>query len=125
MAELFYREDRDIDFLNACEEVRQESEKHLSVANIVSKAILKPAKSFYIHHREYTNIVRRGRKNLPKGKASRELHSEILDRYYKLKEEYPDLKDEEISKILSEQPAPRFYISKSRGIILYYELLKK
>lgn len=125
MAELFYREDRDIDFLNACEKVRQEAEKHLSVSQIVSRAIVKPAKSFYIHPREYANIVRRGKDNLPKSKASKELHAEILARYEQLKEEYPDLKEEEINKMLSEQPAPRFYISKSRGIILYYELLKR
>ncbi len=125
MAELFYREDRDQDFMNACEVVRQESDSNISVSQIVSKAILMPAKSFYIHPREYANIIRRGNDNLPKSKASKELHIEILNRYEVLKNDNPDLKDEELNKIICEQSAPRFYISQSRGIILYYELMKK
>lgn len=125
MAELFYREDRDMDFLNACETIRQESEQHLSVTQIASIAIFKPAKSFYIHPREYSNIVRRGKNNLPKNKVSKELHMEVLSRYEYLRDKYSELKDEDLYKMLSEQPAPRFYISQSRGIILYYELLKR
>lgn len=125
MAELFYREDRDTDFLNACEIVRQESESPLSVTQIASIAIKKTAKSFYIHPKEYANIVRRGKNKLPKSKASKELYIEILNRYNSLKSELPNLKDEDIYRIISEQPAPRFYISESRGAILYYELLKK
>lgn len=125
MAELFYREDRDQDFMNACEIVRQESDSNISVSQIVSKAILTPAKSFYIHPREYANIIRKGKDSLPKSEASKELHIEIFNRYEVLKNEYPDLKDEELNKIISEQSAPRFYISQSRGIILYYELIKR
>lgn len=125
MAELFYREDRDQDFMNACEVVRLESDRNMSVSQIVSKAILMPAKSFYIHPREYANIIRRGKDSLPKSDASKALHIEVFKRYEVLKDEYPDLKDEELNKIISEQSAPRFYISQSRGIILYYELMKK
>lgn len=125
MAELFYREDRDIDFMNACEKVRQESNEHLSVAEIVRKAILQPAKSFYLRPREYGDIVRRAKKKLPKREVTRELYAEILNRYNTLREEYPSLKNQDINKMLSEQVAPRFYISEARGILLYYELMKK
>lgn len=125
MAELFYREDRDIDFMNACEKVRQESDEHLSVAEIVRKAILQPAKSFYLRPREYGDIVRRAKKKLPKREVTKELYTEILNRYNTLREEYPSLKNQDINKMLSEQTAPRFYISEARGILLYYELMKK
>lgn len=125
MAELFYREDRDIDFMNACEKVRQESSEHLSVAEIVRKAILQPAKSFYLRPREYGDIVRRAKKKLPKREVTKELYTEILNRYNTLREEYPSLKNQDINKMLSEQTAPRFYISEARGILLYYELMKK
>lgn len=125
MAELFYREDRDIDFMNACEKVRQESSEHLSVAEIVRKAILQPAKSFYLRPREYGDIVRRAKKKLPKREVTKELYIEILNRYNTLREEYPSLKNQDINKMLSEQTAPRFYISEARGILLYYELMKK
>lgn len=125
MAELFYREDRDIDFMNACEKVRQESNEHLSVAEIVRKAILQPAKSFYLRPREYGDIVRRAKKKLPKREVTKELYTEILNRYNTLRKEYPSLKNQDINKMLSEQTAPRFYISEARGILLYYELMKK
>ena len=125
MAELFYREDRDIDFMNACEKVRQESSEHLSVAEIVRKAILQPAKSFYLRPREYGDIVRRAKKKLPKREVTKELYTEILNRYNTLRKEYPSLKNQDINKMLSEQTAPRFYISEARGILLYYELMKK
>lgn len=125
MAELFYREDRDQDFLNACELVRQESEEHLSVFEMVSLAILKPAKSFYLRPREYGDIIRRAKREPPKRKITRELYSEILTRYYTLKKKYPLLKNKEINRMLAEQSAPRFYISVSRGVQLYYELMKK
>lgn len=125
MAELFYREDRDQDFLNACELVRQESEKHLSVIEMVSMAILKPAKSFYLRPREYGDIIRRAKRELPKREVTREMYSEILARYYALRRKYPLLKNKEINKMLAEQSAPRFYISVSRGVQLYYELMKR
>ncbi|NDV77848.1 hypothetical protein D0T57_02535 [Dysgonomonas sp. 511] len=111
--------------MNACDIIRQNSDGNVSVSQIVGKAILMPARSFYIHPREYAKIIRRGKENLPKSEASKELHLEILKRYEILKNGCPSLRDEEINKIISEQSAPRFYISQSRGIILYYELMKK
>lgn len=124
MAALFYREDRDTDFINACEKIRH-ADSRLSVAEVVRRAILHPARSFYIHPREYANIIRRGWKKLPKGKASREQHTKILTTYEQLRKEHPELKEEELNKRLSEQQAPRFYISQSRGMSLYYQYLRK
>lgn len=123
MAELFYREERDVDFFNACERVRAE-EPMLSVSAIVSKAVLLPAKSFFLHRREYSSIVRRNGAGLPKNDIKRQLHTEILNRYRTLKEENPDMPTLEITKIIAEQPAPRFYISERRAEDLYYKLLK-
>jgi signal recognition particle subunit SEC65 len=120
MSVLFYREERDADFFNACETVRA-GKHHLSVTEIAGEAIRMPAKSFYLHPREYSNIIRsRGRK-LPQNSIKRELHNEIL-RIFK------ELSFRSVSsavKIISCQPAPRFYISESRASALYYRLLKK
>ena len=124
MAELFYREDRDSDFFNACEQVRSE-ESHLSVSEIVSKAILRPAKSFYLHRREYSSIIRKNGKQLPNNKIKKLLHLEILEMYRSMKEENPCMDVLEITKLIAEQPAPRFYISERRAEDIYYELLKK
>ena len=124
MAELFYREDRDVDFFNVCERVRSE-EKTLSVSTIVSKAILKEAKSFYMHPREYSSIIRRQGKRFPKNEIKKALHLEILARYKRLKRENPHLDLPEIAKLIAEQGAPRFYISKRRAEDIYYGMLKK
>lgn len=126
MAELFYRNDRDNDFFIACEKARKDIGGYFSVKKIVSIALQTPAHSFYLHPREYANIIRRVRSSyLPRSKASRALYLEVFDRYKKLKEKYPDKKIEEIYKLLADEPAPRFYISESRGVTLYYQLLKK
>ena len=124
MAELFYREDRDSDFFNACEQVRSE-EANLSVSEIVSKAILRPAKSFYLHRREYSAIIRKNGIELPKNEIKKLLHLEILERYRQLKEESPGIDVLDITKIIAEQKAPRFYISERRAEDIYYALLKK
>lgn len=124
MAELFYREDRDNDFFNACEQVRGE-EMNLSVSEIVSRAILRPAKSFYLHRREYSAIIRKNGIELPKNEVKKLLHLEILKRYQHLKNENPCIDILDITKIIAEQSAPRFYISERRAEDIYYALLKK
>jgi hypothetical protein len=124
MAKLFYREDRDNDFFNTCEQIRNEG-TNLSVAEIVSKAILRPAKSFYLHRREYSYIIKKNGSRLPKNGIKKLLHLEILNRYQKLKETNPGMDILEITKIIAEQPAPRFYISGRRAEDIYYRLLKR
>jgi hypothetical protein len=124
MSELFYREDRDTDFFNVCEKVRSEN-VGMSVFDIVSIAIFRPAQSFYLHRREYSNIIRTKGDRFPKNKTKRELHLEILKRYHEIKNESPTMSIGNIVKIISEQKAPRFYLSRSRAANLYYELLKQ
>ena len=53
------------------------------------------------------------------------LHLEILERYRNMKNENPGIDVLEITKIIAEQSAPRFYISERRAEDIYYELLKK
>lgn len=124
MASLFYREDRDIDFFNTCEKIRQESDKHLSVAEIVRNAIQQPAKSFYIHKRVYIKIIRNNGSKLPKNNVSRELHIEVLKRAKEIMSQYSDYTPAQVATILIDHDAPRFYISEARAESLYYQLLK-
>jgi hypothetical protein len=124
MAELFYREDRDVDFLNVCEQVRSEG-KGLSTSDIVSKAILRPAKSFYLHRREYSTIIRKNGNRLPNNHIKRRMHLDILERYQNLKKNNPNMDASEGSKIIAEQSAPRFYISERRAEDIYYQSFKK
>ncbi|GHV51423.1 hypothetical protein FACS1894181_13240 [Bacteroidia bacterium] len=121
MAALFFREERDIDFLSACEEVRRES-GYLPPYKIASKAVMKPAMSFYLHPREYLLIICGNGRKLPRKGVKRELHLEILSRYGKLKKLFHD--KNLIARMIAGQTAPRFYISEARAVSLYYELLK-
>jgi hypothetical protein len=123
MSVLFYREERDADFFNACELVRVRN-GHLSIVAITKEAILMPAKSFYIHPREYSDIIRTGGKRLPENAIRRELHLEIMRRFKRLTTDL-SLPASSAIHIISRQTAPRFYISESRAVNLYYMLMKK
>ena len=125
MASLFYEEDRNEDFLQACEAVRKEEGVYLSISEIASKVILKPAKSFYLQQRIYIRIIRNNGEKLPKNEVSCELHKEVLHRAKEIMKLHPSYSPAKIAKILSEQEAPRFYMSESRAESLYYELLKQ
>ena len=125
MAELFYKDDKNRDFLSACESVRIESGCHMSVTDIVSRAIHRPARSFYLHPREYVKIIKAGGRYLPGNQIKRELHLEILRRADEIKSRFPNLKTREVARMIEDHEAPRFYISEKRAIYLYYELLKK
>jgi type II secretory ATPase GspE/PulE/Tfp pilus assembly ATPase PilB-like protein len=120
MSVLFYREERDEDFFNVCESVRAKNTR-LSIIEIARKAILRPAKSFYLHPREYSYIIRLNGNRLPKNVLKRELHNEILKRFKAQNAKAIS----SFIKVLSQQEAPRFYISESRAANLYYDLLKK
>ena len=124
MSALFYEEERNRDFLQACEAVRKEEGARLTVSGIASKAIYKKAKSFYIHQRAYMKIIRNNGNNLPRNEVSRQLHTEVLERAKEIMKQY-DYTPAQIAKILSEQQAPRFYISHARATSLYYKLLGK
>lgn len=125
MAELFYKDDKHRDFMSACESVRVESSSYVSVLEIVSAAIQSPAKSFYLHPREYSKIIKNGGRCLPKERIKRELHSEILRRHAEIRAVNPSLKTHDIAKIIESQGAPKFYMSLRGAINLYYSLLKK
>lgn len=124
MASLFYEDDRNADFIRTCEKVRQEEGAHLSVSQIVSKAILKPAQSFYVHINVYRRIIRNNGEKLPSNKVSRKLYQEVLKVAKEIQAEHPDLSQTEVARMLSDRPAPRFYISQARAINIYYDSMK-
>lgn len=106
----------------ACECVRSECDYNMSVREVVSRAILRPASSFFLHPREYSKIIRGGGVRLPRSAIKRELHLEILRRHDEIKAARPWLKTHEIAMHIEQQPAPRFYISEKRAADLYYAL---
>lgn len=124
MASLFYEEDRNTDFIMTCEKVRQEEGSHLSVAEIVAKAILKPAQSFYVHINVYRRIIRNNGEKLPSNSVSKKLYQEVLRLVKHIKNEYPNMSQTDIAKILSDKSAPRFYISQARAMNIYYDSMK-
>lgn len=124
MAELFFKTERDTDFFNVCRSILLE-DRTLSVTEAACRAVQQPAKSFYLHPREYGCIIRRKGRKLPKNQLKQELHLEILRQYGEIKKRRSKLDAGRIAKIISERPAPRFYMSESRAASLYYELLRQ
>jgi|GEM_PF-4902159 len=122
---LFYEEERNEDFFNVCESIRKESGSYISVSDIVKKAIHHPAKSFYLSARACYVIIRRARHARPRLDAKYDLYTEIYTRHIELSKENPQMAVSQIARIISEQSAPRFYISAPRAMNLYYQLLKK
>jgi hypothetical protein len=124
VAALFYREERDGDFLNACEQVRRE-EPSQPAYRTASKAAYRAAKSFYVKRCEYAKIIRTGYSGMPKNPAKKEMYAELRRRAEKVIAENPGMPIREVAKILSEQESPRFYISEKTAQKLYYSLLKR
>lgn len=125
MATLFYENERNNDFLNACEQIRQEAKvkkQRLSMSQIAVKAVYTNAKSFYLHPKAVAQIIRNKGEQLPINKIAKEMHIEIYNRVKN--QGLLHLKIKDTVNILSEQQAPRFYISEATAKSLYYKLFK-
>jgi hypothetical protein len=123
MSRLFYGEDRDKDFYNACEQARKIF-PHASTYKIIRLAVMSPAPSFYLHPRQYISIINnKNIRKFPVSKVRQELHLEIIRRYRGLAA--PDKTQSETVSLIAAQPAPRFYISEKRVLGLYYKLMKR
>jgi len=122
---MFFREERDKDFITACENVRLQN-KHLSASAIAKKAIYTETQSFYLTTRELAKFIYKIRKGFDvKGfECSVALHCEIKKRMLII-EGHEKMSANEIARIIDMQDAPRFYISESRAVQLYYECFKK
>lgn len=120
---LFFQEERDKDFLKACEKIRKD-DKFLSATDIAKRAANSPAPSFYLTIKGYSNIINFIKKDkcCTTVKAKQELYIEIRKRL----EDIPNwrsVSSYELARMIDEQSAPRFYISESRAVKLYYNLL--
>lgn len=124
---LFFKQERDKDFLDACENIRQ-SNKELSASKIAIKAIYTETFSFYLTIRGYAKIINKLRSSNQMIMTSRHSRNELYMEMYKRMIQIPDyekLSSCEIARRIDEQPAPRFYISEERAITIYYKLLNK
>jgi len=127
--ELFYKPERDKDFYDICERIRKQNKEYQSVEQIASKAVHEEAQSFYLTQKQIVAIIQEMRAGVNKERVREfpvksELYNEIFSRYWKIKKESPEKCVNQISKIIDEQSAPRFYISEARATSLYYKLLK-
>jgi len=125
---LFYQQERNSDFFNACEKVRKQYGKdYISATEIAKKAIHTEAESFYLLDKEISKIIYRfvGKINYgnTKSEAKKAQYKEIMRRYYELHYQYPQYNIPKIAKIIAGQKAPRFYITETRAALLYYKLL--
>jgi hypothetical protein len=120
---LFFQDERDHDFFKACERVRR-TYREFNSSDIAKIAIYTQAESFYLTYKGYKNIILKIRHNerFPDStKAS--LYDEIKKRMSEIKG-VDEMSAGKIARILDEQPAPRFYISESRAVSIYYNQLR-
>jgi len=120
---LFFQEERDKDFLSACESIRKEH-KYLSATDIAKRAMNSPAPSFYLTIKGYSNIINFIKKDkcCTTVKAKQDLYIEIRKRLENI-QNWKSISSYELARMIDEQSAPRFYISESRAVKLYYNLL--
>lgn len=137
---VIYSEDMYIDFYRKCIEVEAELRANLDVCAkcrrgylispeaIYSKAILKPAESFY-YADEYQLLkafrcFRYGKRltSQNKGSARSLRYKEISRLYDKIKAENPQLKAIQIAKLVHETKPSRFYIGVSQAKHIYYSM---
>lgn len=123
--ELYFKEDRDKDFFKVCERIRKQNGDYVSVSDIALQAINQPALSFYLSDQRYSRILKQRGNKKTKNLIKIEMHRDIYEKFDSLSADNKNLSTKEILKMLSEIPAPRFYLSHSRATELYYELLKQ
>lgn len=127
--ELCYKKERDRDFFEVCEKLRGKG--YIRVVDLVSKAILHPAQSFYISEDRIARIIRAsniGVDLIPTSchrkvnEVKVQLYKDIMYEVNKLDQSLPiNIQAREIEFM----PAPRFYFSVSMGATIYYSYLKK
>jgi len=125
---LYWQKERDKDFFEVCESIRKDNyPNYVSVENIVKQAINKEAQSFYRNTEIYAQIinkVRCGYLNKIRNSLTIELYNELWNRYIQIKRQNPKYNSMDCARIISEQKAPRFYLSERHAKNLYYRLLK-
>jgi hypothetical protein len=121
-----YRELRDREFYAVCRRLIAGTEGRIRLGKIVERAVLSPASSFFLSERQYGRIVRMKSGDVPRTRAGAELFYEIRRRYARIRADFPNMRAETIAKnFIACQEAPRFYISVTRGLSIYYSLLKE
>lgn len=126
--QLVYKPERDKDFYNVCEQIRKENKGYIKIDDIVSKAVVSPAESYYISAKQIREIIQLMRcskciEHLSESKQS--LYKRILELYMEEKKKNPELSVTQIASLIDEYTAPRFYMSVERAKGLYYKLMNE
>lgn len=136
---LCYKQERDKDFFQVCLTAERELTENVKPSfrnrrgylipprEIYTSAILRPAQSFYLA--DAFQIVKIYKKTLrfdvlpdtPRGA----LYRDICNEFARLKILHPDFSLMQLAEIISDLPAPRFYLSQNRAQMLFYTNKKK
>lgn len=126
---LDFKEERDMDFLSSYKLVLKEygrSAPYLKKEFLLSRAILKPAKRFYVSEEQCSRIIGnmlRGKVIDIKNPLKLMMYDEILSRV-KAELHNSTLLLPDIIRNVINQPSPRFYLTLESAQILYYKLIK-
>ncbi|MDR1525155.1 MAG: hypothetical protein LBS79_07895 [Tannerella sp.] len=126
--ELYFKKERDKDFFAVCESIRKEhGTTYISSENIVKKAIYHEAESFYLNTKVYSRIINKircGALDKMRNPIKKIMYLEIWKRYLHIKRENPSFSMTDCARVISAQPAPRFYMNEKSALNLYYDLIK-
>lgn len=122
-----YSEDRNRDLLKAYRTLLAESE-YISMPEIYQKVVNIPAPRFYVSETRaavaITKIIK-GDKLLYMRPTKREMFFEIYRRYLIEKKKYPHLSLPNVLSIITEQSAPKFYLTAGSAKIYIQKAKKK
>jgi len=93
---------------------------------IIKCAIYTPATSFFLSETRIARIIRASQEECPKSDAKAALFNMIKHLYFEEKMTHPQMSAEAIAKnIIFYKQAPRFYISQSTALNIFYNELNK
>lgn len=129
---MVFREERDQDLLRAYERVLKSFGKeapYISRKELVKRAVESGAERYYVTYEEAFRNIRRivnGKPLKCKNKCKRAMYMSLYEVVMRYRRIYPELPfNRVLMRVLSEEKAPRFFISPERASLLLNSIPKK
>ena len=122
---LEFKQQRNNEFYSVCKQIIDKSD-HVNIRHIIKCAVFNTASSFFLSETRIAKIIRAPLTECPKSEAKANLFNMIKRLYFEEKMTHPQMSAEAIAKnIIFYRSAPRFYISESTAINIFYNELNK
>lgn len=101
---------------------------HINIYEVAEEVANSPAKCFYVSETRALNMVRRmmkGEKLVRVLPLRKEMYEEIYRRVKEVRVKYPEKSLRDVVEVVLDQPAPRFYLTKSSCLTILYRIFRK